>query len=67
MAPSRLLQDGFFYFLQMGSSECRAMDERARRSLRRIPITLMVLDAAREYGMEAVPASVRALSGPSVF
>ena len=34
-----------FYFLQMGSSECRAMDERALAFLKTHTDTLMVLDA----------------------
>ncbi len=57
--PFEATQDGVFYFLQMGSSECRAMDERALAFLKTHTDTLMVLDA-KEYGMEAVPASVRA-------
>ena len=56
----------FFYFLQMGSSECRAMDERALAFLKTHTDTLMVLDA-KEYGMEAVPASVRAYLDPVLF
>ena len=57
---------GVFYFLQMGSSECRAMDERALAFLKTHTDTLMVLDA-KEYGMEAVPASVRAYLDPVLF
>lgn len=57
--PFEATQDGVFYFLQMGSSECRPMDERALAFLETHTDTLMVLDA-KEYGMEAVPASVRA-------
>ena len=44
--PFEATQDGVFYFLQMGSSECRAMDERALAFLKTHTDTLMVLDAA---------------------
>lgn len=64
--PFEATQDGVFYFLQMGSSECRAMDERALAFLKTHTDTLMVLDA-KEYGMEAVPASVRAYLDPVLF
>ena len=64
--PFEATQDGVFYFLQMGSSECRPMDERALAFLETHTDTLMVLDA-KEYGMEAVPASVRAYLDPVLF
>lgn len=64
--PFEATQDGVFYFLQMGSSECRAMDERALAFLKTHTDTLMVLDA-KEYGMGAVPASVRAYLDPVLF
>lgn len=42
------------------------MDERALAFLKTHTDTLMVLDA-KEYGMEAVPASVRAYLDPVLF
>ncbi|MFR7670742.1 MAG: hypothetical protein ACLU0O_08735 [Collinsella sp.] len=59
-------EPGVFYFLQMSSSECRAMGERALAFLETHTDTLMVLDAM-EYGMDQVPASVRAFLDQSVL
>lgn len=52
--PFEVTEPGVFYFLQMSSSECRAMDERALAFLETHTDTLMVLDAM-EYGMDQVP------------
>lgn len=54
--PFEVTEPGVFYFLQMGSSECRAMDERALAFLETHTDTLMVLDAM-EYGMGDVPGA----------
>lgn len=64
--PFEVTEPGVFYFLQMGSSEYRAMDERALAFLSDHTDTLMVLDAL-EYGMDKVPASVRAYLDPVLF
>ncbi|HJG37701.1 SIS domain-containing protein [Enorma phocaeensis] len=64
--PFEVTEPGVFYFLQMGSSECRPMDERALAFLKTHTDTLMVLDA-KEYGMEQVPVSVRAYLDPILF
>ena len=64
--PFEVTEPGVFYFLQMGSSECRAMDERALAFLETHTDTLMVLDAM-EYGMGDVPQSVRAFLDPILF
>ena len=64
--PFEVTEPGVFYFLQMSSSECRAMDERALAFLETHTDTLMVLDAM-EYGMDQVPASVRAFLDPILF
>lgn len=52
--PFECTEPGVFYFLQMGSSKCRAMDERALVFLKTHTNTFMVLDAI-EYGMDRVP------------
>lgn len=64
--PFEVTEPGVFYFLQMGSSECRAMDERALSFLKTHTDTLMVLDAM-EYGMGQTPESVRAYLDPILF
>lgn len=64
--PFEVTEPGVFYFLQMGSSECRAMDERALAFLETHTDTLMVLDAM-EYGMGDVPQNVRAFLDPILF
>lgn len=64
--PFECTENGVFYFLQMGSAECRPMDERALNFLKKHTDTLMVLDAL-EYGMDAVPACVRAYLDPVLF
>ena len=64
--PFEVTEPGVFYFLQMGSSACRAMDERALAFLQTHTDTLMVLDAL-EYGMGSVPESVRAYLDPMLF
>lgn len=64
--PFEVTEPGVFYFLQMGSSEFRTMDERALAFLREHTDTLMVLDAL-EYGMDQVPESVRAYLDPVLF
>ena len=50
----------------MGSSECRAMDERALVFLKTHTNTFMVLDAI-ECGMDRVPEGVRAYLDPILF
>lgn len=64
--PFECTENGVFYFLQMGSSPARAMDERALAFLRTHTDRLMVLDAM-EYGMDAVDESVRAYLEPALF
>lgn len=64
--PFEVTEPGVFYFLQMGSSEFRAMDERARAFLEGHTDTLMVLDAL-DYGMDKVPAAARAYLDPVLF
>lgn len=64
--PFECTEPGVFYFLQLGSGTCRSMDERALRFLQEHTDTLMVLDA-REYGMDAVPESVRDYLDPVLF
>lgn len=64
--PFECTEPGVFYFLQMGSSECRAMDERALVFLKTHTNTFMVLDAI-EYGMDRVPEGVRAYLDPILF
>ncbi len=56
--PFEATEPGVFYFLQMGSGACRAMDERALAFLQTHTDQLMVLDTL-EYGMDAVDPSVR--------
>ena len=48
---------GVFYFVQLGSGECRPMEERALAFLNTHTDTVMVLDAL-EYGLGEVPATV---------
>lgn len=64
--PFECTEPGVFYFLQMGSSECRAMDERALVFLKTHTNTFMVLDAI-ECGMDRVPEGVRAYLDPILF
>ncbi|AEB06820.1 sugar isomerase (SIS) [Coriobacterium glomerans PW2] len=64
--PLEVTEPGVFYFLQMGSSEFRTMDERARGFLKTHTDSLIVLDAL-EYGMKAIPESVRAYLDPVLF
>lgn len=64
--PFECTEPGVFYFLQMGSSDCRAMDERALAFMETHTDTLMVLDAL-EYGMDRVPEGVRAYLDPILF
>lgn len=56
--PFEVTENGVFYFLQMGSGRCRAMDERALAFLKTHTDSLMVLDTL-EYGMDAIDPSVR--------
>lgn len=56
--PFEVTEKGVFYFLQMCSGACRAMDERALAFLKTHTDRLMVLDAL-DYGMDAVDACVR--------
>ena len=55
-----------FYFVQLGSGECRPMEERALAFLNTHADTVMVLDAL-EYGVGEVPASVRSFLEPIFF
>lgn len=64
--PFECTEPGVFYFLQMGSSECRAMDERALAFMETHTDTIMVLDAL-EYGMDQIPEGVRAYLDPILF
>ena len=54
------------FFTSCRWAPASAMDERALAFLKTHTDTLMVLDA-KEYGMEAVPASVRAYLDPVLF
>lgn len=56
--PFEATEPGVFYFVQLGSGECRPMEERALAFLNTHTDTVMVLDAL-EYGVGEVPASVR--------
>lgn len=56
--PFEVTENGVFYFLQMGSGNCRPMDERALTFLKTHTDRLMVLDTL-EYGMDAIDLSVR--------
>lgn len=64
--PFECTENGVFYFLQMGSSPARVMDERALAFLKTHTDRLMVLDAM-EYGMDAVDEGVRAYLEPALF
>ena len=64
--PFEGTENGVFYFLQMGSSPARVMDERALAFLKTHTDRLMVLDAM-EYGMDAVDEGVRAYLEPALF
>ena len=65
-AKTLCTENGVFYFLQMGSSSARVMDERALAFLKTHTDRLMVLDAM-EYGMDAVDEGVRAYLEPALF
>ena len=64
--PFEATEPGVFYFVQLGSGECRPMDERALTFLNTHTDTIMVLDAL-EYGAGDVPASVRSYLEPIFF
>ena len=64
--PFEVTEPGVFYFLQMSSSECRAAGPARACVLETHTDTLMVLDAM-EYGMDQVPAGVRAYLDPILF
>lgn len=64
--PFECTEPGVFYFLQMGSSSARVMDERALAFLKTHTDRLMVLDAL-EYGMADVDEGVRAYLEPALF
>ena len=59
--PFECTEKGVFYFLQMGSSSARVMDERALAFLKTHTDRLM------EYGMGAVDEGVRAYLEPALF
>lgn len=56
--PFEVTENGVFYFLQMGSGQCRPMDQRALDFLKTHTDSLMVLDTL-DYGMDTVDLSVR--------
>lgn len=64
--PFEATEPGVFYFVQLGSGECRPMEERALAFLNTHTDTVMVLDAL-EYGVGEVPASVRSFLEPIFF
>lgn len=64
--PFEATEPGVFYFVQLGSGECRPMEERALAFLNTHTDTVMVLDAL-EYGVGDVPASVRSFLEPIFF
>ena len=64
--PFEATEPGVFYFVQLGSGECRPMEERALAFLNTHTDTVMVLDAL-EYGVGEVPASVRSYLEPIFF
>ena len=64
--PFEATEPGVFYFVQLGSGECRPMEERALAFLNTHTDTVMVLDAL-EYGVGDVPASVRSYLEPIFF
>ena len=64
--PFEATEPGVFYFVQLGSGECRPMEERALAFLNTHTDTIMVLDAL-EYGVGEVPASVRSFLEPIFF
>ena len=64
--PFEATEPGVFYFVQLGSGECRPMEERALAFLNTHTDTIMVLDAL-EYGVGDVPASVRSYLEPIFF
>ncbi len=64
--PFEATEPGVFYFVQLGSGECRPMEERALAFLNTHTDTIMVLDAL-EYGVGEVPASVRSYLEPIFF
>lgn len=64
--PFECTENGVFYFLQLSAGSTRAIDERALAFLKTHTDTLMVLDA-KDYGMDAVDASVRSYLEPALF
>ena len=64
--PFEATEPCVFYFVQLGSGECRPMEERALAFLNTHTDTVMVLDAL-EYGVGEVPASVRSYLEPIFF
>ena len=64
--PFEATEPGVFYFVQLGSGECRPMEERALAFLNTHTDTIMVLDAL-EYGVGEVPVSVRSYLEPIFF
>ena len=64
--PFEATEPGVFYFVQLGSGECRPMEERALAFINTHTDTVMVLDAL-EYGVGEVPASVRSFLEPIFF
>lgn len=64
--PFECTENGVFYFLQMSSGACRVMDERALDFIKTHTDEYMVLDA-REYGMDAIDASVSDYLDPILF